>query len=187
MSYKVRTIALSGRGKVAIQAQNYIYLEVTIIELLILTSEGCHPWKKTCTYSLMNPKKNYDITLTPIYSVETWGLSLQMAWRIHKWRHLKRLLISMISCMIKQKSSVPHDVIWAEMGVAPTKAPFQSVACIQWVWAKAKVLKVGSLHDQNRWKNREIIIVVMLTCKNHFILMTNINSLPFWCSSDCHA
>ena len=80
----------------------------------------------------------FDTLVTPtlLYGVETWGRTLNKA---NHWKDLERPLVSMIARMIRSKASVPHDIIRAEMGVAPiiTKA-FRSVTCIQRLWELPK-------------------------------------------------
>ena len=45
-----------------------------------------------------------------------WGPSLNES--IH-WKDLEKPLVSMIACMIRSKTLMPHDIIWAEIGAAP--------------------------------------------------------------------
>ena len=61
------------------------------------------------------------------HSLETWGLSLLKA---NIERDLGGPLVSSISCMIRSKASVSHDLIQAEVGAASIniEAWFQSMS-----------------------------------------------------------
>ena len=64
------------------------------------------------------------MTPTLLYGVEMWGPSLKKA---NHWKDLERHLMLMIAHMIRSKKSVPHDIIWVEIGAAPiiTEALFR--------------------------------------------------------------
>ena len=77
------------------------------------------PWTKLWLFQTL-------VTPTLLYGIES--------------RNLERPSVSMIACMIRSKSLVPHDIIRAEMGAAPiiTEALVRSMTAIQRLW---KLLK----------------------------------------------
>ena len=100
------------------------------------------------------------------YGVEIWGPSLIKA---NHWKDLERPLVSMVACMIRSKASVPHDIIWAEMGAAPiiSEALFRSMTFIQRLWELPKRSTQGwHLCHQDNWLKMETFIVGMLKCSN---------------------
>ena len=74
---------------------------------------------------------------TLLCGVETWGPSLNKA---NSQKDLETPSVSMIAYMITSKTSVPHDIIQAQMVAAPIiiKSLFRSVTCIQWLWELLK-------------------------------------------------
>ena len=57
-----------------------------------------------------------------LYGVQIWGPSVDHHGRsgsIDGWRCMEKLLVSMISRMIRAKALVPHDIIRAELAAPP--------------------------------------------------------------------
>ena len=74
-----------------------------------------------CTYAIPRATIElclFDTLVTPnlLYEVETSELSLNKG---NNWKDLERTLVSMITCMVRSKALVPHDIIQAEVGATP--------------------------------------------------------------------
>ena len=70
---------------------------------------------------------------TLLYGEKTWGPNPN---KEINWKDLEKRLVSTIANMIRSNASVPHEIVWAEMGAAPIliEALLRSVACIQRLW-----------------------------------------------------
>ena len=95
-----------------------------------------------------------------------WRPSLNKA---NHWNDLERPLVSMIAAMIRSKASVPHGIIWAQMGAASiiSEALFRSVTFIQRLRSFLKEGNQGwHLFHQDNWLKMETLIVGMRKCSN---------------------
>lgn len=72
------------------------------------------------------------VTSAMLYGVQVWGPSVDQ----DGWRNMERPLISMISRMIRAKSSVPHAIIRAELAAPPIEieAITRSVSFLHSLW-----------------------------------------------------
>ena len=79
------------------------------------------------------------VTSVMLYGVQAWGPSVDPANKSdnsEQWKNMERPLISMISRMIGAKSSVPHDIIRAEIAAPKivTEALAKSINFLQNTW-----------------------------------------------------
>ena len=103
----------------------------------------------------------------------------------HNWKRIMSIMRIMIPRMIRSKASVPHDIIRAEMGVAPiiTEALFQSVTCTQRLWElpKQRYPRLALMSSRQLAENGDIHIKHKLkTFGSHFWKVSSSNCLSLY-------